>query len=125
MGASSPAESSHKERCFGLSHTCTLPVPVSSKHLPAKPYPSASQGLSSRLEFLNQINSGIGRKAVCREPIGTPPSPPFWPFGIRGEGLQKHILKVSSLLCPQGPLSPPSPPHGAQDHHRGWGTSSS
>lgn len=51
------------------------------------------------IRILNQLNSRIGRKAVCREPVRTPPPPSFWLAA--GKGAWES--------SPQGPLSPTCP----------------
>ena len=74
-------------------------APASSQLRLAKPRPRHVLRTLGWIRILNQINSGIGRKAVCREPIHTPPSPSFWPAaGIWGLG--KHTLRASSIPLP-------------------------
>lgn len=64
-----------------------------------------------RIRILNQINSGIGRKAVCREPMHTPSCPFFaccWNWGRVGR--KAHPPCLLSPRFPTRPLSLPGSP---------------
>ena len=104
----------------------------------AHPHPLHFPGTLFWIRTLNQINSRIGIKVVCRELIQPPASSSFGPaVGIQGAG-KAHPRATSVPLPQHGPPSPalsvsppgcpipthPTPSLGVQDHHRGWQTPS-
>lgn len=114
---------------FGISHTSTPPFPASSQRLLTRPHSLHFPRTLFWIRILNQINSGIGIKAVCRGPSHTSSSASFWPAaGIQGP--EKHGRASSVPWPPRAPplssqsshLPPPHLPLRAQDHHHHWRT---
>lgn len=95
---------------LGVSHTCTPPVSASSQHLLAKTHTLHFLWTLFWIRMLNQINSGIGRKAVCRESIHTLHSPLFGLLLALGEGLGKHTLRAFPVLSSPSQPSPSASP---------------
>lgn len=112
-----PGQAVSCSHVFATPYTCTSPVPASPRRLPAKPHPLHFPGTLFWIRILNQINSGIGTEAVCREPGRTSPSPSSWPAAgiwVVGKAHPQGILDPLAPNCPCSPLgcpTPLTPPH--------------
>lgn len=91
---------------------CLTPAPLMFLPVLSTSWPSlissTSCGLFFWIRILNQINSGIGRNTVCREPIHTPPRPFLaccWNWGRGGRKARppSPLSRTCPLHLPVGP----------------------